>query len=394
MLLAPVAPASTLSSESSVGLSSEYASNPFMQASGAHSAESEAILADIPATYANDSQSLELDPKVRWAKTQGQLALLSDYQYLDGIWNFASDRNQLTSDIGWHRDSTLYNVFENVSLQGLDLRRREELATVGWKRYLSEISDLQLSGSYDQVDYSHNSSLSLDNYRYELAQIEYDCTLSERLQWTAAMGYARYLLRDSAYTSDNRFVQSSLVWAQSETWSATTQVGYSRLSATQQSDICCAIRLGPNGYFLQFLAIKQSASSGTYNYSLDFEHTGERAKFGFTASRSIQPSGFGALLIEDDLAIKASYPWTERWALSATLRGAQQSDSLQALGVLSRRFYGLDLGATWAWTEHWTLSLESSYAWQRVSQVSVTNPTSRGVTAIVTLSRQFGRLRL
>jgi hypothetical protein len=395
LVVAPEAFAATLSNESSVGLSSEYASNPFMQPSGAHSAESGALLADIPVSYGDEAQSLELDPKVRWAKTHGELALLSDYQYLDGIWKLDTGRNEFSADIGWHRDSTLYNVFENAALNGLDLRRREQLATTAWKRLVGERSDFKLSGSFDQVDYSHNSNLSLDNFRYEQVQLEYGYALTERTRWTADLGYARYLLRNHAYTSDNRSVQTSLVRALSEEWTATAQVGYSRLSASQLAYICCAIHFVPNGYYLQVITVNEKASAGTFSYTVDLERTGERARLGLTASRLIQPSGFGALLVENDVALKVSYPWTERWALSASLRGSQQSDSLQALGVLGRHFYGIDLGANWNWTEYWFLGLQGSYAWQRVSQPSAgLPPQSHGVTVFLTLTRQFGRIRL
>jgi len=45
----------TLSSESSVGLSSGYNSNPFLEPSGAKAAESLAVLANLPATYTSNT---------------------------------------------------------------------------------------------------------------------------------------------------------------------------------------------------------------------------------------------------------------------------------------------------------------------------------------------------
>ena len=65
----------TLSSESSVGLSSEYASNPFLASSGAHPAESIAAVANLPATYTSDTQTLDFVPRLRFAETHGYVAL-------------------------------------------------------------------------------------------------------------------------------------------------------------------------------------------------------------------------------------------------------------------------------------------------------------------------------
>src|ERR1017187_2292303 len=182
----------TLSSESSVGVSSDYNSNPFMEPSGAHAAESAAVLANLPATYTSDTQSLDLIPRLRFAETHGDVALLSNYQYLDAVWHVNSERNSFTAIADWHHDSTLYNAFENGALLGRSLRRREEIGNLNWKRELSERSDLQLSGSWDQVAYSQSAQSGLVNFYYGQGLVQYDRALSERWQWTSAIGFGRF----------------------------------------------------------------------------------------------------------------------------------------------------------------------------------------------------------
>src|ERR1039457_3648340 len=194
--LSAVTLADTLSSESSVGLSSEYSSNPYLLTSGAHPAESIAAVANLPATYTSDTQTLDLVPRLRFAETHGDAGLLSDYQYLDATWRLNSERNSFTAIADWHHDSTLYIPFENAALFGRDLRRQEEIGELNWKRALSERSDLKLSGSWDQVAYSENVDTGLVSFYYGQGLLQFDRALSERWQWTSAVGLGRYELLD------------------------------------------------------------------------------------------------------------------------------------------------------------------------------------------------------
>ena len=266
----------TLSSESSVGLSSGYNSNPFLEPSGAKAAESLAVLANLPATYTSNTQSLDLIPRLRFAETHGDEALLSNYQYLDGVWHVNGPLSTLTVSADWHHDSTFYAPFENAALLGRDLRRQEETANLDWRRDLTERNDLHLSGSWDKVNYSQSVATGVQNYSYGQVLVQFDRALNERWQWTSAVGVGRYELIGQSYRSDDRFVQTALTRALSERWSLTAQVGYSYLSSRAQGYICCQILLGPNGYYLQATPITQSQSRGAPNFTLAIERKTER----------------------------------------------------------------------------------------------------------------------
>jgi hypothetical protein len=389
--LSAVSLGDTLSSESSVGLSSEYSSNPFLVSSGARAAESIALLANLPATYTSDTQTFDFVPRLRFAETHGDVALLSDYQYLDATWRVNSERNTFTANADWHHDSTLYNVFENAELFGRSLHRQEEIGNLNWKRDLSERSDLQLRGSWDQVAFSQSANTGLANFHYGQGLVQYDRALNERWQWTSAIGFGRFELLNHSYRSDNRFIQTALNRALSERWSVMAQVGYSLLSAHQQGLICCQFVAEPNGLPLQSIPFSQTTSHGTGSYALTFERKSERLVIDLAASRAIQPSGLGALVTQDDESLKASIPWTERWTLAAMLHAAQLTDSLHTLNLADRRYGDFDLSSNWLWTEHWTLQLQAAYILQRRASGV---PTSSGVTVYLNLLRQFGRIRL
>jgi hypothetical protein len=381
----------TLSSESSVGLSSGYNSNPFLEPSGAKAAESLAVLANLPATYTSNTQSLDLIPRLRFAETHGDEALLSNYQYLDGVWRVNGPLNTLTVTADWHHDSTFYAPFENAAVLGRDLRRQEETANLDWRRDLTERNDLHLSASWDKVNYSQSVATGVQNYSYGQVLVQFDRALNERWLWTSSVGVGRYELIGQSYRSDDRFAQTALKRALSERWSLTAQVGYAYLSSRAQGYICCQILLGPNGYYLQATPVSQSQSRGAPNFTLAIERKTERLVLDLAVSRAIQPSGLGGLLTQDDVSLKASIPWTERLTLGATLHGARITDPLQQLALGDRRYADFDLNATWLWTEHWTLQLQGAYFVQRLISAG---PSASSTSVYLNLLRQFGRIRL
>ncbi len=382
----------TLSSESSVGLSSMYGSNPYMVPSGAHPAESIAAVANLPATYTSDTQTLDIVPRFRFAETHGDVGLLSDYQYLDTTWRVKSELDSFSASADLHHDSTLYDAFENGALFGRTLNRREEIGNLNWKRDLSERSDLQLSGSWDQVAYSQSAQSGLVNYDYTQGQVQYDRALSERWQWTSAVGFGRFEQLDHSYLSDDQFMQTGLVRSLSERWSMTAQVGYSYMTTHEQGYICCEIvQQAGRVIGLQYVPSSQSSSRGSATYLLSLERKGERWTMDLAASRAILPSGLGALLTQDDESVKASIPWTERWSLTATLHAAQLSGAPQQLTLGQQRYEDFDLSANWLWTEHWTLQVQTSYM---LAYLIPGLPSSSGVTVYLNLMRQLGHIRL
>jgi len=391
IVLCGAATAATLSSESSVGLEADYNSNPFLRSSDIQSAESEAVVANLPATYTSDTISYELIPRVRFAETQGVASLLSDYQYLDADWHLNHERNTVVLSGYWHRDSTFYNVFENAALNGESLHREEESANASWQHLLGERSDFELLGSYDQVNYGQNPSFAVVSYDYLQGTLQYDRTLAERWKWTAALGYGDYVLRDQSYRSDTLFGQSSLSYSVSELWSASLQLGYSRVTSLTQEQQLALFEAPGGGFEFGFETLKVGASNGTDSFAATVERKGERLLLDLAVSQALEPSGFGALLTEDDASIAANIPWSERWTVGARLHAARLSDPLQQINLSERRFYDADLTASWLVTEHWTLQLAATYSMQRYSS---SIPVGASSSVSLSLLRQLGHLRL
>lgn len=390
-LLAGTALGATVSSQSDVGISSEYASNPFFLISQVHPAGALALFADLPVTYTGDTQIIELIPRFRVAEPFGAAALLSDYEYLDADWHWKSERNTFITAGSWHHDSTYYNEFEHAALLGHDLIRLEQNASLSWDRALSERSDLQLTGSWDKVAYSQNSASAVSNYTYAQGALQFNRLLSEQWQWTGSLGYGEYRLLNGTYTSEQRFAQTALDRTLSERWSLLAQVGYAYVTAhgityLPELYLCSGFNL-----CLVEVPLRQQAARGSPNFSLTAQHQGERLTLNFAASRAIQPSGFGALLTQDTVNLGASYLWSERWTLSGSVEWARLSDVLGGLNLENRHYYNANLSANWLWTEKWTLQLQGTYSLQYLAPQL---PAVHGVTIYLDLVRQLGRLTL
>jgi hypothetical protein len=386
--------AGSVGSESSIGIAADYASNPEMLPSAARAAESAAVLMNLPATYNSDTQTLDLIPRVRFAQTHGDVSLLSNYQYLDGDWRLTSENNVYTAAGTWHRDSTLYNPFENAALSGIELHRMEETGSLGWQRQLSERDDLQFTGSWDHLAYGANSVGILDSYNYGQASVAYDHAFTERLRASIAVGFGQYELLNHSYRNDDRFAQLSIDRSLTERWTLDVMANYSYLRSKAdvgelycpaQSILLCEII--PSLFEIVTVPVHSGGGSGNGAIKLDYLY--ERGTLDLAVSRAIQPSGFGALLTQDDASIRGSYDWTERWKLGATLHASRVSDPLHQIHLSSFHYYDLDLSATWLWTEHWTLGILASTNAQEIG-----GPHALGATVSLTLSRQFGRVRL
>jgi hypothetical protein len=383
----------TLSSQSSVAITSQYASNPFMLSAGAQPAESTALEGTLPATYTSDTQTIDIIPRFRFAESYGPTALLSNYEYVDGDWHWSSERNTLTLAGFWHHDTTYYNQFENAALLGHDVQHLEKQGSLSWQRALDERSYLQVSGSWDDSAYGQSAILGVSAYTYVQGALEYQRALNELWQSTTTIGYGRYALSNGSYSSVERFAQTALQRTLSERWSLSAQAGYVYLSARAVASVCCQVLFDPTTGlpYLQNIPIEESSSKGTPSFLLNAEHRDERLVIDLSVSRAINASGLGGLLTEDDASIGATMPWTERLTVGGTLHWSQLQDTLGRLNLGDRKIYDLDLSADWQWTEKWTTELRASYQQQ---YLTAQTPAARGVTVYVSLLRQFGRLRL
>jgi hypothetical protein len=390
MLMSGSACAATFSDQSTFSLSTEYNSNPLLVYSGVEAAESLAVLGSCPLTYNTDTGTVDLIPRVRLAETRGNVALQSDYQYLDGDWKIGKERDILTMTGDWHHDSTYYNQFETAALQGHDLRRLEEIGGLDWQHALSERDTLHLTGSWDHMDYSGAASSEVNSFSYSQLQGSYVRLMGPLWQLSATLGIGRYQLLNDSYRSDQEYLQIALSRALTERWSFSAQLGYADL---QSDSYVPHFEFVPvdGGYQLEEVVVDEKASKATPSLDLTAEHKGERLTWDFAVSRTLQPSGLGGLLTDQEASIKATWRKSERLTLTASLHAAKLTDSLGNLNLGGRTFYSSDVTAVWLSTEKWTMQLEGTYSLQHFGG---NLPQSFGTALYLTFTRQLGRVVL
>jgi hypothetical protein len=388
-----IASAASLGSESSIAIASYYASNPYLLNSSVHAADSAAVELHLPVTYNGGEQTLNLVTNDRFAQKIGSVAALSDYQHVDADWRLAGEHNTFTLGAGWHRDSTLLNPFETEALAGHDVHRADETGAVGWSRHFGERNTLQLSGLWDHVAYDQSVGGTLLSYNYGQGSLELDHTFTSRLTGTSAVGYGHYELLDHSYWNDSRYVQLGVSDALAERWSLSAMGNYSYIRSRSfvpvfscpTDPIVCLIF--PELLTVFEVPVHTGLSSGSG--SLQLERRYERGAIDLTASRALQPSGFGGLVNQDDFAVKGSYDWSELWTVSAKVHRARVSDPLHQVQLNLGRYDALELTSTWHIGEHWTLDF-SSYLYRQ--QIAGSWPSSVG--ASLALTRRFDRVQL
>jgi hypothetical protein len=274
----------------------------------------------------------------------------------------------------WHRDSTLNNQLENTSLLSASLRRQEQSAQANWKFLLTERNQLSVSTSWDQVAYTPSYQQGLVNYSYPQASLQFARDMSERLQWNLGAGTARYQLSNQTYRTDSPFFNPGLVAQLSEAWTVTGSIGASRQEPRYQ--------FGP-------YVFRRPPHTAT-TFSLAFDRRDATRALSLSYSRSLQPSGYGALVTQDVLSLSRHFTWTERWSGTASLSGTRQVDWQGRLAYGDRKFLAADLAASWLWTELWTISLEAAYNQQRLYPL----PQASATAGFLTFTRRFGRKTL
>jgi hypothetical protein len=374
-----------------MGLSAGYQSNPLLLRDGQGTSETLALLLHLPVAYTGDRVSFSLEPRFRAGTTHGAVAPLSDYQYVDSNWNYRGALNELSASAAWHRDSTLYNPFEQSALSGSTLHRQEETGTLNWRHKLSERSDVELVASADRVRYGATVATTLNSFNYNQGSAKYTHDLSERWQVMIEAGRTGFELRDQSYRTDANYAQVGLSRNLSERWSLLVSAGTSRLKSRATVE---RLFLEPDAQGVLHLVLRRVnfySKASTGNYSLSVQRQFERWRLELSGSRALQPSGFGALATQDDVTVRATGNRTERLILTAAIHGSRLSDSSGRLSLGNRRYYDLSFNADWRWTERWTLQSQIALYLQRPSP---TESTRSNTAVFLTLSRVFGRRSL
>src|SRR3984893_2275066 len=360
-----------------LGVAAHYSTNPGLRYT-AHTTETHgAVLIDTPTTYHTDSVSLSVLPSFRISDSSGYSSLASDYAHLTARGEIDSERNSVTVTGQIARDSSLYY---NYGLNGsAGVRRDTSLADVAWVRALTERLNFNLEASSSRVVYGKSGSFTtLTDYRYSSAAPSLTWHTSERTTLTLVGGAGLYESADLRTKSVNSNLELGFTRELTELWVLSANAGYSRETNRIEE------------YFGPFLLGTFRATNTGSVFMANVTRQGRMLAVTATASRSLVPSGFSFLSLQNSYQLSFNYPRAERWTFDGHVRWLKSQEP-QIVGPTTDQSY-LDLGlsAAWLFTEKWTLTLRASRLTARYTPPTI-DVAANGVT--VELSRRFDSVK-
>lgn len=358
-----------------LGLAADYSSNPALLYTS-HTAETRgAILIDTPTTYHADSVSLMVLPSFRITNSSGYSSLASDYAHLTMRGEIDSERDTLAVTGQVARDSSLYF---NGNLNGsTGVRRDTTAADVSWVRALTERLNFDLDVNSSRVVYGNLASFTLTDYRYTSTAPSLSWNTGERTTLSLVTNAGLYNSADGTTKSVNSALELGAKRQLAELWSVNATAGYSRETNTIEE------YFGP-----YLLGTFRSTTTGTV-YTASVTRQGQLLTVAATASRSLVPSGFSFLSLQESYQLGFHYLRTERWTFDGYARWLKSSEPQEQGPTVEQSYAGLGLSAAWLFTEKWTLTLGASRVTSKYA--ATTELAANGFT--VQFSRSFDPIK-
>jgi hypothetical protein len=374
--------------EPTLGMASEYASNPYLLSTGERAVSDEAILLDVPARYDLDAAHFALEPSLRYSDSGTYASLASNYFHLNASASFAGDLGALSFTGGRGRDSSLYQ--NGVSSNGVGVRMDSGSAGMDWQRQITERSFLAVDASWNRVRYGQSTAATgLVDYRYVSVGPSVSIAVDERDKFRVSAGAGQYLALDGITESKNYSLQLGLDRQLTEIWTLTTSAGYAR-SNNSEKIFYGPIFIGSIEYGPFLLGTIESEQKGPV-YSASLIRQGERFSVTASASRAFRPSGFEFLSRADTAEVDLKHAYSERWKFGAKATYQKTATPSSNGANSSLRYLSGQLSAEWHWTPTWVVALNTTW----VSVKYVLPPISAQSSGVsLEISRQFLRIDL
>lgn len=376
MCAASAARAGVWTADPVLGLAAEYSSNPALLYVD-HDAETHgAVLLDAPTTYHADDLSLSLQPSFRLSDSKGYSSLASDYAHLTATAELDADLDTWVFTGQVARDSSLYYNFEVNGASGV--RRDTSLGDLNWQRQLTERLKFALDLDTSRVVYGQSGILdTLTDYRYSYAMPSLSWALDERSTLSLSGDVGLYDSSTGATKSVNSYLEAGFARQLGRMWSLTVKGGYSRESDKVDE------------YFGPFLLGQFTSTSNGTVFSASLARQSERLNVTASASRSLVPSGFAFLSLQQSYLLGFTYAWTERWNLNGHVQRLTAQEPQTEGPTIEQSYWSAGLAAVWLWTEKWTVTISATRVNVTYSPVADASASGAGLQ----LSRRFGTIK-
>ena len=134
--------------------------------------------------------------------------LNTDDQFFNMDAAYRAELNLFRLEADYNRDSTRTSELETTGFVSESIRRNALILRPSYQRTLNERTSLQLGYSYTDVDYEEKGNRQgFIDYRYDVADFGVVYNLSERSNFQALLGVAKY-------DADNITSESTSYWFQ------------------------------------------------------------------------------------------------------------------------------------------------------------------------------------
>jgi len=375
--------------EPSVGLSTEYSSNPYLESEAARSVTDEALVANAPIHYDLDAAHFSLTPSVRYADSSSYASLASNYFHLNGNATFSGDLSTLALTTAFGRDSSLFQ--SGLSSNGIGVRTDSSSAQLDWQRYLTQRTILTLDAGWNRVLYNDNGlSTGLVDYRYVSLASSLSYSVDERSNAQISANAGQYTALNGITGSKNYGLQVGYGRQLTEIWTMSTSLGYTRADNSEKifedPSMVGSTQVGPI-----LLGTVESSQTGPV-YSAGVSRRGERVDISASASRAFVPSGFQFLSRQDVASLSLTYTYSERWKYNAKLNYQETATPAANSELFTVHYFSGQLSAQWYWTPQWIISLQTT--WNQLRYDVAVPVSAQSTGASLQITRQFLRIDL
>jgi len=336
-------------SESSARLRSAYDDN-IRLTSGDHNAVVGMILAGtIKAGQRTETSNIKLKGGVALKKYSGEKGLDTNNFDLGVDVTHRTERNKFTLTTAVKLDSTLTSEIQSSGWMWAHKRRIKKNFALSWTHSLSERASLKLGYSHINTDYKNAKNTNLSNYTYQSLEATLSYALSQKTVVSSTLTSSLYKGSNRTKTEVQDFgVSVGITHNFSEKFSAGGGVGV-RYSDTEYTTSRIDDHNTDTGFLLNA------------NVKRIFERTMINGLF----SRSVLPSGAGALLITDKLSVEIDYRVDERLSLNLVSTAYQNSSADEDNKFYDRIYYSIQPKIRWKIARRWLIEGSYRYRYQR-----------------------------
>jgi hypothetical protein len=365
-----LARADAWTTEPVLSVGSEYSTNPTL-APGGSSGQAAVANADLPFEWRSGIHRVVLEPRVRLGASGGASGLGSDGYYFTGTYGAEWSRLNLSATGATSDDSSVIRQPDAGTLIRLPIRQRSTSAKFAASYELSERDSIEANADVRRQRYGTRPQVGLYDFNYDSAGIRYTRLMTPEHAVLLSADLTHYTLPGYSYSTDSANLSFGMTGVIAQLWQYRLNVGRSRLSTPTSAD-------HPLGSV----------------YTLTADRTSERLHVLFSIVQSLQPSGFGTLVLSRESSVSADWAASERLKTFFTLRRAKSSDAFFTLSLSERRYDSVSSGVEWALTEEWALRGDLGYVNSTYAGFLTTGWTAHALGASIGLTRRFARRSL